>query len=37
VVAKEDVEKALEILTKSGETAYIIGEIVESDTKVTLC
>jgi len=37
VVAKEDVEKALEILTANGETAYVIGEIVESDTKVTLC
>ncbi len=37
VVAKENVEKALEILTANGETAYVIGEIVESDTKVTLC
>jgi len=37
VVAKEDVEKALEILTANGETAYVIGEIVESDSKVTLC
>ena len=37
VVAKEDVEKSLEILTANGETAYVIGEIVESDTKVTLC
>ena len=37
VVAKEDVEKSLEILTANGETAYVIGEIVESDSKVTLC
>ena len=37
VVAKEDVDKSLEILTAHGETAYVIGEIVESDTKVTLC
>jgi len=37
VVAREDVDKAIEILTAHGETAYVIGEIVESDSKVTLC
>jgi len=37
VVAKEDLEKSLEILKANGEDAYVIGEIVESDTKVTLC
>lgn len=36
VVAKEDVEKALEILKANGEDAYIIGKIVKSDTKVTI-
>ncbi len=36
VVAKEDVEKALEILRAHGEDAYILGEIEESEEKVTL-
>ena len=36
VVAKEDVDTALEILKANGEDAYIIGEIVESDEKVIL-
>ncbi len=36
VVAKEDAEKALEILKANGEDAYIIGKIVKSDTKVTI-
>ncbi len=36
VVAKEDVEKALEILTAHGEDAYVIGEIVESEDKIIL-
>ncbi len=35
-VAKEDADKALEILKANGEKAYIIGEIVESDEKVLL-
>ncbi|MBR4888426.1 MAG: phosphoribosylformylglycinamidine cyclo-ligase, partial [Clostridia bacterium] len=34
VVAKEDVEKALEVLKASGEDAYVIGEIVEGDEGV---
>ena len=36
VVAKEDADKALEILKANGEDAYIIGEIVESQDKVIL-
>ncbi len=37
VVGKEDADKALEILKASGEDAYILGEIVESDEGVILC
>ena len=37
VVAAEAAEKALEILRVHGEDAYIIGEIVESEEKVTIC
>ena len=37
VVAPQDVEKALEILKANGEDAYIIGEIIESDEKITIC
>ncbi|MBO5335074.1 MAG: phosphoribosylformylglycinamidine cyclo-ligase [Clostridia bacterium] len=36
VVAKEDVEKAIEILKAHGEDAYILGEIVKSDEGVIL-
>ena len=36
VVAKEDAEKALEILKANGEDAYIIGKIVKSDSKITI-
>ena len=36
VVAKEDADKALEVLKENGEDAYIIGEIIESDEKVIL-
>ena len=36
VVAKEDADKALEILKANGEDAYIIGKIVKSDTKITI-
>ncbi len=36
VVAKEDAEKAIEILQANGEDAYILGEIVESDEGVIL-
>lgn len=37
VVAKEDVEKSLEILKANGEDAYIIGEIVKSENKIEIC
>ena len=37
VVAKDEVEKALEILKANGEDAYIIGEIIKSDDGVVLC
>ena len=36
VVAPSDVDKAIEILKANGEDAYVIGEIVESDEKVTI-
>ncbi len=36
-VAKEDAEKAVEILKAAGEDAYILGELVESDEGVILC
>ncbi|MBP3645618.1 MAG: phosphoribosylformylglycinamidine cyclo-ligase [Clostridia bacterium] len=36
VVPAAEVDKALEILSANGETAYVIGEIVESDEKVIL-
>ena len=37
VVAKEDVQKALDVLKANGEDAYIVGEIVKSDDGVVLC
>ncbi|MBQ9085524.1 MAG: phosphoribosylformylglycinamidine cyclo-ligase, partial [Clostridia bacterium] len=37
VVAKEDAERALEILRAQGEDAYLLGEVVESDEGVILC
>ncbi len=37
VVAKEDAERALEILSSHGEDAYLLGEVVESDEGVILC
>ena len=37
VVAKEDADKAVEILKANGEDAYIIGEIITSDESVTIC
>ena len=36
VVAKEDAERAVEILNANGENAYIIGQIIESDDKIIL-
>ena len=37
VVAKEDADKALATLRLNGESAYIMGEIVNSDTKIEIC
>ncbi|MBQ0108907.1 MAG: phosphoribosylformylglycinamidine cyclo-ligase [Clostridiales bacterium] len=37
VVSKEDSEKALEILNSCGEDAYVIGKIIESEDKITIC
>ena len=37
VVAKEDADRAIEILRANGEDAYLIGEIIESDEGVILC
>ena len=36
VVAKEDADRALEILHANGEDAYLIGEIIESEEKIIL-
>ncbi len=36
VVAREDVDTALEILRAHGEDAYVLGEIIESDEKCVL-
>ncbi len=37
VVAKADVQKALEILKANGQDAYVLGEIVKGDDGVILC
>jgi phosphoribosylformylglycinamidine cyclo-ligase len=37
VVDKDDVDKALDILNKNGEDAYIIGEVIASDESVIIC
>ena len=37
VVSPQDADKALEILKAQGEDAYIIGEIIESDDKISIC
>ncbi len=36
VVAKEDADKALEILRANGEDAYVIGEIIAGDEKIII-
>ena len=36
VVAKEDADRAIEILKANGENAYLIGEIVDSEEKIIL-
>lgn len=37
VVSAEDAQKAIEILKANGEDAYIIGEIIKSSEKITIC
>ena len=37
VVAREDAEKAIEILRANGEDAYVIGKIENSEDKITIC
>ena len=37
VVAREDAEKAVEVLKASGEDAYVIGKIENSEDKITIC
>ena len=36
IVAKEDAQKAVEILKANGEDAYIIGEIVKGEDKIEI-
>lgn len=37
IVAKEDVEKTLEVLKANGEDAYVLGEVVKSEEGVEIC
>ena len=37
IVDKADADKALGILGGQGEDAYVIGEIVKSEEKITIC
>lgn len=37
IVAKEDVDIALEVLRKAGEDAYVLGEVVNSKESVVIC
>ena len=37
VVAKEDADKAVDILKANGEDAYIMGEIIKSEESVVIC
>lgn len=37
VVKKEDADKAISLLKLAGEDAYIMGEIVKSDSKIEIC
>ena len=37
VVAPENVDRALEILKANGEDSYVIGEIIKSEEKITIC
>ena len=37
VVKKEDADKAISLLKLAGEDAYVMGEIVKSDSKIEIC
>lgn len=37
IVAPEDVEKAISVLTEAGECPYVLGEVVTSDEGVIIC
>lgn len=37
VCAKEDADKAIEVLKTNGENAYIVGEIAEGEEKIKIC
>ncbi len=37
IVSPEDVDKSLEILKANGQDAYVIGEIIKSGEKITIC
>jgi phosphoribosylformylglycinamidine cyclo-ligase len=37
VVPAAQVEEALNILREQGETAYVIGQIVEGEEKIVIC
>jgi phosphoribosylformylglycinamidine cyclo-ligase len=37
VVDKNDADKAISVLKANGEDAYVLGEIVKSDSGVILC
>ena len=37
IVAKEDVDKTLEVLKANGEDAYVLGEVVKSEEGVEIC
>ncbi len=37
VVSAEDADKAVSVLKENGEDAYIIGKIIRSDVKITIC
>ncbi len=37
VVAKEDADRALEILRANGEQPYMLGEVVENEDKIVIC
>lgn len=37
VVKKEQADKAIELLRAAGENAYVMGEVVKSEEKITIC